>query len=145
MSTEVVNSDVTILDLLRKMEPMGISELALATNVTATAVRQRLNRLMGQGYIERFAEKVGRGRPSHQYRLTKAGRRKTGANFADLAIALWGGNPVDQGSRSSTWFAATDFAAIGRDVCRRCSWNDHRGKDGVAERTVRKPEDSSCD
>ena len=31
----------------------------------------------------------GRGRPHHQYLLTDVGRRQTGSNFADLAIALW--------------------------------------------------------
>ena len=48
---------------------------------------------MAQGYIERTLERTsspsGRGRPSHCYRLTAKGRRKTGANFADLAVALW--------------------------------------------------------
>jgi predicted ArsR family transcriptional regulator len=44
---------------------------------------------MAQGYIDRETTRAGRGRPSHQYRLTAKGRRKTGSNFADLAIALW--------------------------------------------------------
>jgi predicted ArsR family transcriptional regulator len=57
--------------------------------VTATAVRQRLTRLLGQGFIERTPSRGGRGRPSHKYVLTAKGRRKTGANFADLALALW--------------------------------------------------------
>ena len=57
--------------------------------VTATAVRQRLVRLLGQGDIERHTEKITRGRPVHRYRLTEKGRRRAGANFADLAIALW--------------------------------------------------------
>ena len=57
--------------------------------MTATAVRQRLTRLMAQGYIERHAMRSGRGRPSHRYRLTAKGRRKSGENFGDLAIALW--------------------------------------------------------
>ena len=86
---EIVPSDVTILDLLRKRDAMTVSELAVAMEVTATAVRQRLNRLMGQGYVDRRVAHVGRGRPSHRYMLTPKGRRKTGANFADLAIALW--------------------------------------------------------
>jgi len=86
---EIVPSDVTILDLLRKQDAMTVSELAVAMEVTATAVRQRLNRLSGQGYIDRKATRAGRGRPSHRYMLTPKGRRKTGANFADLAIALW--------------------------------------------------------
>lgn len=57
--------------------------------VTATAVRQRLARLMAEGLIERAATKAPRGRPSHRYSLTEKGIRKTGSNFADLAIALW--------------------------------------------------------
>ena len=89
MTGEMVASDVTILDLLRKFDAMSVAELARATQVTATAVRQRLTRLMAQGYIERKAESKGRGRPSHRYSLTSRGKRRTGANFADLAMALW--------------------------------------------------------
>jgi predicted ArsR family transcriptional regulator len=86
---DIVPSDIAILDLLRKSESLGISDLATAMEVTATAVRQRLTRLMAQGYIDRDTTRAGRGRPSHQYRLTTKGRRKSGSNFADLAIALW--------------------------------------------------------
>jgi predicted ArsR family transcriptional regulator len=89
MGGEIVSSDVAILDLLRKRDSQSVSELAEAMQVTATAVRQRLTRLMAQGFIQRHASKAGRGRPSHSYTLTHAGRRKTGANFADLAVALW--------------------------------------------------------
>ncbi len=82
-------SDITILDLLRKQDSMSVSELSEAMGVTATAVRQRLTRLMAQGYVARRAEKSRRGRPAHRYELTAAGRRKAGANFADLAMVLW--------------------------------------------------------
>jgi predicted ArsR family transcriptional regulator len=44
---------------------------------------------LAQGYIERTAAKMGRGRPSHQYSITSQGRRQAGVNFADLAMALW--------------------------------------------------------
>ena len=87
---DLVPSDVTILDLLRNRRWMSVSEFRDALGVTATAVRQRLTRLMAQGYVRREAiESAGRGRPSHRYELTTEGRRKTGANFGDLAIALW--------------------------------------------------------
>jgi DeoR family suf operon transcriptional repressor len=89
MAEGFVTSDTAILDLLRKREPLSISELSTALEVTATAVRQRLTRLMAQGYIERTTARAGRGRPSHAYGLTAAGRRKTGSNFTDLAVALW--------------------------------------------------------
>ncbi len=83
------SSDVGILDLLRKAGPLGVAQLATAAQVTATAVRQRLVRLMAQGLVDRELARAGRGRPSHRYRLTDKGRRQTGANFVDLALALW--------------------------------------------------------
>ncbi|MCA9267342.1 MAG: MarR family transcriptional regulator, partial [Planctomycetales bacterium] len=85
----MASSDATLLDLLRRRDGMTVHELAELMGVTATAVRQRLNRLLGQRLVERKIHRVGRGRPSHQYSLSDAGRRKSGANFADLAIALW--------------------------------------------------------
>ena len=89
MAEEIISSDIAILDLLRKQDVLTVAYLATALGVTATAVRQRLTRLLAQGLIQRKATKEGRGRPSHHYALTSKGRRKTGANFADLAIALW--------------------------------------------------------
>jgi predicted ArsR family transcriptional regulator len=68
---------------------MGVAELAKVIEVTPTAVRQRLSRLLAQGLIEREAIRAGRGRPKHRYRLTRKGLRVTGSNFTDLALALW--------------------------------------------------------
>lgn len=82
-------SDLQFLDLLRKDRALSVSQLIAKTGVTATAVRQRLNRLLREGLIERQAEAGSRGRPSHKYQLTEKGRRSAGANFADLAVALW--------------------------------------------------------
>ena len=65
------SSDICILDLLRKAGPLGVNDLAQATQVTATAVRQRLVRLMAQGLIDRELTRAGRGRPSHRYGLTE--------------------------------------------------------------------------
>ena len=89
MSVELLSSDVAVLDLLRKRDTMSVAELAQMLQVTATAARQRLVRVMAQGYVQRASAKSSRGRPAHRYSLTDKGRRKTGANFADLAIALW--------------------------------------------------------
>lgn len=89
MSTSTETSDTQFLDLLRRTGPMTISELMKANDVTATAVRQRLSRLMGQGLIERKAHRGTRGRPSHRYGLTEKARRQAGSNFADLAMVLW--------------------------------------------------------
>ena len=81
--------DVTLLDCLRKSGQLTVSELGRCLGVTATAVRQRLTRLIELGLIQRNSTPAGRGRPSFRYTLTERGRRKTGTNFADLAIALW--------------------------------------------------------
>jgi predicted ArsR family transcriptional regulator len=89
MSAICESSDVAMLDLLRKSGGMSIVDMARAMNVTATAVRQRLARLMSQGLIEREVTRAARGRPSHRYLLTEKGRRQSGANFIDLALALW--------------------------------------------------------
>lgn len=70
---------------------MTVAEFEGALGVTATAVRQRLNRLLDRGHIEKRKDPraTGRGRPNHCYGLTAAGRRKTGSNFSDLALVLW--------------------------------------------------------
>jgi predicted ArsR family transcriptional regulator len=82
-------SDGAILSLLKSEGPLGIARLASATHVTATAVRQRLNRLMAKGFVDREVARAGRGRPSHRYLLTEKGERQAGDNFADLAMILW--------------------------------------------------------
>ncbi len=89
MSTTAPTSDADLLDLLRCDGPLGVVELAKAVNVTPTAIRQRLSRLLAQNLIEREVVRSGRGRPRHRYRLSHKGLRLTGSNFTDLALALW--------------------------------------------------------
>lgn len=82
-------SDAPLLELLRVEGSVGISDLEASLGVTATAVRQRLDRLMRAGLVERSTVSRGRGRPSHAYSLTEKGRRLGGHNFQDLAMVLW--------------------------------------------------------
>jgi DeoR family transcriptional regulator, suf operon transcriptional repressor len=89
MLSNLAPADSSLLDLLRKHGPLSVAQLKTQMQVTATAVRQRLVRLLAQGDIERHSERIGRGRPVHRYGLTEKGRRRSGANFADLAMALW--------------------------------------------------------
>ena len=89
MSTASETSDGRLLELLRQRGAMTIAEMAHASDVTATAVRQRLTRLIGQGLIARDVARAARGRPSHRYSLTEKARRQVGSNFADLALVLW--------------------------------------------------------
>jgi len=83
------SSDDGLLGLLRKSGSLSVSDLTKATGVTPTAVRQRLVRLMAEGLVNREVNRTNRGRPSHRYALTDKGRRQSGSNFADLALALW--------------------------------------------------------
>lgn len=82
-------SDGPVVELLRSGPPVGIDDLATRLGVTATAVRQRLQRLMKGGIVERRRVPRPRGRPAHAYSLTTRGQRLGGDNFRDLALVLW--------------------------------------------------------
>ncbi|MEM8944841.1 MAG: MarR family transcriptional regulator [Planctomycetota bacterium] len=82
-------TDRSLIDFLRRQGESSISELVDFAGVTATAIRQRLGRLMDQGLVERTAEPGRRGRPTHRYALTAAGVRVGGDNYEDLASVLW--------------------------------------------------------
>ncbi len=89
---DIQSSDAALLDVLRRDGGLRVAEIAKRMGVTATAVRQRLNRLMSQELIQRIHIREtapSRGRPSFVYELSDKGRKQTGSNFADLAIALW--------------------------------------------------------
>jgi DeoR family suf operon transcriptional repressor len=83
------SADGALVDLLRVGTPLGVGDLAASLGVTATAVRQRLDRLMRTGLVERTTVPRPRGRPAHVYSLTPLGRRTGGDNFRDLAVVLW--------------------------------------------------------
>lgn len=89
MSSAAETSDKAMLDFLRREGAVTIASLVEKMGVTATAVRQRLQRLMNEGLIQRQTERIGRGRPNHRYSLTDKGEEQTGNNFADLAVVLW--------------------------------------------------------
>jgi predicted ArsR family transcriptional regulator len=89
MSIQSPNSDNGLLGLLRITGPLSVLEMADALEVTSTAVRQRLMRLMGQNAIQRKETQFRRGRPSHHYWLTERGLCMTGSNFTDLAMSRW--------------------------------------------------------
>ncbi len=74
---------------MRGGDAIGIGELTEKLSVTATAVRQRIERLLEMGLIDREKIVAGRGRPTYRYRLTVVGFRRVGANPADLADAMW--------------------------------------------------------
>jgi predicted ArsR family transcriptional regulator len=89
MTLQTETSDKAVMDFLRREGAVTIGALVAEMGVTATAVRQRLQRLMADGLIERQTERKGRGRPNHRYSLTEKGERAAGTNFADMASVLW--------------------------------------------------------
>ena len=89
MCSAAVSSDGVCWIRLRVAGPLDVKEMAGAIEVTATAVRQRLSRMLARGLIEREAIRAGRGRPRHRYHLTERGLELTGSNFPDLAMSLW--------------------------------------------------------
>lgn len=82
-------SDQFLLNWLRRNGSGTIADLVRELGVTATAVRQRLNRLMNIGLVFRETIQLDRGRPCHRYLLTEKGREGDGNNYAQLATVLW--------------------------------------------------------
>lgn len=89
MKSRLDPNDREFLDQLHRLGGATIQEMCAAFGVTATAVRQRLARLQPLGLVSRETVRAGRGRPHHIYRLTDAGQRELGDNYADLAMILW--------------------------------------------------------
>ena len=89
MSMQSPNSDSGLLGLLRITGPLTVLEMADALEVTQTAIRQRLVRLMGQNAIQREVTRHARGRPRHRYWLTENGLLMTRSKFTDLAMTRW--------------------------------------------------------
>lgn len=89
MKVSVEEGDEQFLQQLHQAGGGTVQELCDTAGVTATAIRQRLTRLQGMGFVERQTVRSGRGRPHHAYRVTDAGRQQLGDNYAELALLLW--------------------------------------------------------
>ncbi len=89
MPATLHETDRELVDVMRRLDGASIHELGDALSVTATAVRQRLNRLMADGLVDRKLVREGRGRPSHHYALTTKGNEAAGTNYNDLVAVLW--------------------------------------------------------
>ncbi|MFN8490806.1 MAG: MarR family transcriptional regulator [Caldilineaceae bacterium] len=78
-----------ILEYMQRNGSATIKELEELLNVTTTAVRQHLNTLQAEGYIERRRVlDAGVGRPHHAYFLTEKVREVFACNCDDLALTL---------------------------------------------------------
>lgn len=81
--------DQLVLDLLRQHNSLSVADLTDKLEVTATAIRQRLDRLESAGLIEKQKRSGGRGRPTFGYALSEAGWRRVGVDYHQLALAMW--------------------------------------------------------
>lgn len=81
--------DRDLLIAVRRLGAAGIGDLTQSLGVTATAIRQRIDRLYADGLLDREKIVAGRGRPTYRYRLTMDGQTAAGAKTSDLATALW--------------------------------------------------------
>ncbi len=88
-SDGVRSSDAELLQILRDGQAHTIDDLKAALDVTATAVRQRIDRLYAAGLLDREKIVAGRGRPIFRYVLTIAGHRHAGADTSVFAEAMW--------------------------------------------------------
>ena len=74
-------------ELLRTLKRLGqarADELATQLDVSASAVRQVLAALAGEGLVTHTAVRVDRGRPKHLFRLTDAGDSLFPRRYGDL-------------------------------------------------------------
>lgn len=81
--------DRELLVAMRDGEAKSIGDLTESLGVTATAIRQRIERLLEMGLIDREKIVAGRGRPTFRYKINLEGHRRAGANAGHLADALW--------------------------------------------------------
>jgi predicted ArsR family transcriptional regulator len=89
MKAVLEQSDGQFLNELHRIGPKTVQDICSAIGVTATAIRQRLLRLQGNGFVSRDLVRSGRGRPHYVYRVTDKGLRQLGDNYGDLALILW--------------------------------------------------------
>ncbi len=82
-------ADREFLDQLHKLGASTVQAICDAMEVTPTAVRQRLGRLMSSGLATRKRVHASRGRPFYQYSVTNAGLQQLGDNYGELALVLW--------------------------------------------------------
>jgi predicted ArsR family transcriptional regulator len=89
MRSTLDQADLEFLSTLKRIGAQTVQGIGDTLGVTATAVRQRLNRLQALEMVERRLVREGRGRPHHEYQLTEKARRELGENYGDLALILW--------------------------------------------------------
>lgn len=77
-----------IIGFLKKNGASSVSELGDCLDISGEAVRQHLIQLEKEGWVTRFTENNGIGRPIMQYHLTTAGEHLFYKNYDQLTIEV---------------------------------------------------------
>ncbi|MCH7870608.1 MAG: MarR family transcriptional regulator [Planctomycetes bacterium] len=73
-----------IINLLLRRGQMTIAQLVETTGVTTTAIRQQVDRLLSEGWLERQPRRGGPGRPAHVLSVSEQTKRLFGGQADDL-------------------------------------------------------------
>lgn len=91
MGTQVLSRDTAVgrvLDVLLRQGSMTVKDIQDALDMSSTAIRQHLTRLLGEGLVTSHEERRGVGRPVKVYTLTNRARALTGCHCDYLAVTL---------------------------------------------------------
>lgn len=77
-----------LLNLLKKNGELSADDLALAVQLTPSAIRQQLTALQRDGLVTFSELRGGRGRPRHRYRLTGAAEGLYPRAYAEITNEL---------------------------------------------------------
>lgn len=79
----------SILMMIKESGSASIAELARVLSVSGEAVRQQMEKLFAEGWVQAFPEKAeGAGRPARRFRLTVAGEHLFPKAYDALTIEL---------------------------------------------------------
>jgi DeoR family transcriptional regulator, suf operon transcriptional repressor len=78
----------SILDALKKNGELRAEELAESTRMTASGIRQQLTALEAEGLVSHLEQRIGRGRPKHVYKLTRAADALYPRMYSELTVEL---------------------------------------------------------
>ena len=81
--------DLELLRIMQVGQDYCVCELTESLGVTATAIRQRIDRLLRLQMLQRTKRVSGRGRPTFEYQITAAGQQACGADSSKLTEAIW--------------------------------------------------------
>ncbi|MEQ9408959.1 MAG: MarR family transcriptional regulator [Fuerstiella sp.] len=87
--TTVDSKDKELLDHLHRTGGADVQQICELLHVTRNAVRQRIARLEGLGFLTSSQRSQPRGRPRNVYQVTADGLHSLGEDYRQLAVVFW--------------------------------------------------------